>query len=357
MKVALVYDRINKWGGAESVLLVLHELFPEAPLYTSVYDKKSAPWADVFEVRTSFLQKLPLPKNKHEYYPFLMGLAFESFNFDDFDVVISVTHEFAKAIITKPKTLHICYCLTPTSYLWSGYDQYFRNTTLKTLTAPIVNYLRFYDKIIANRPDHYITISKIVQDRIKKYYGLPSDLIYPPVVQGEALHTPSGQYFLIVSRLVPNKKINIAVEAFNKLGLPLKIIGTGREEQNLKNHAKSNVEFLGHLTDRELAGYYRSCLALLVPGIEDFGLVSVEAQSFGKPVIAFKAGGSLETIIKGKTGFFFADQSAKAIIEVVQKSNLKKINAADCIKNAQKFSKEKFKKDFKKKIEELCTKY
>src|SRR6187549_412431 len=148
MKVALVYDRINKWGGAESVLLALHDIFPDAPLYTSVYDKEKTPWAKVFDVRTSFLQKLPLPKNNHEYYPFLMGIAFESFNFDEFDVVISVTHEFAKAIITKPGTLHICYCLTPTSYLWSGYDAYFKPGLMKTLTAPLVKYLRFYDKIV-----------------------------------------------------------------------------------------------------------------------------------------------------------------------------------------------------------------
>lgn len=182
MKVALVYDRVNKFGGAERVLLALHEIWPKAPLYTSVYDKKAAPWANVFEVRTSFLQKLPLPKNEHELYPFLMGIAFESFNFDEFDLVISVTHEFAKAIITKPKTFHLCYCLTPTSYLWSGYENYFHPKPgwFKFLSKPLINYLRWYDKIIAHRPDKYVAISKTVQERIKKIYNQESEVIYPP---------------------------------------------------------------------------------------------------------------------------------------------------------------------------------
>ena len=172
MKVALVYDRINKWGGAESVLLALHEIFPNAPLFTSIYAKELTPWAKPFDVRTSFMQKLPIPKNKHEYYPLLMGPAFETLNFDEFNVVISVTHEFAKAIITKPHTLHICYCLTPTRYLWSGTDAYLGGSLKKRLAEPIFNYLRFYDKIVSHRPDHYIAISRTVKDRIKKYYGL-----------------------------------------------------------------------------------------------------------------------------------------------------------------------------------------
>ena len=183
MRVALVYDRINKFGGAERVLLALHEIFPDAPLYTSVYDKKLTPWADVFNVRTSFLQNLPLPKNAHEIYPFLMGFAFESFNFDKFDLVISVTHEFAKAIITKPGTRHICYCLNPVGYLWDSYKDYFFNKPywFKVLTLPVIKYLRWYDKIIAQRPDEYLTISKTVQERIKRIYQRDSTVIYPPV--------------------------------------------------------------------------------------------------------------------------------------------------------------------------------
>lgn len=181
MRVALVYDRVNKFGGAERVLLELHKIFPDAPLYTSVYDPVATEWAKVFDVRTSFLQNLPLPKNAHEYYPFLMGFAFESFNFDEYDVVISVTHEFAKAVITKPKTLHICYCLNPVGYLWDNYEDYFKNKPiLKFLSSPIIKYLRWYDKIIAQRPDKYVAISKTVASRVKKIYGRESDVIYPP---------------------------------------------------------------------------------------------------------------------------------------------------------------------------------
>lgn len=341
MKVALVYDRINKWGGAEQVLLALHEIWPKAPLYTSVFDKKATPWADVFKVRTSFLQQLPLPKNKHEYYPFLMGLAFESFSFDEFDVVISITSEFCKAIITKPKTLHLCYCLTPTSYLWSGFENYFNSQILKFLSQPMIKFLRCYDKIVCHRPDKYLAISKTVQERIKRYYSQNSDLIYPPVNLG-IQSNETGDFFLVVSRLVPNKKIDVAITAFNKLRLPLKIVGVGREMQNLKKIAKKNIEFLGHLTDQQLAKYYQSCLAVVVPGEEDFGIVAVGAQSFGKPVIAYGHGGATETVIEGKTGYFFDKDLAKTISSV----KLSAIDAKDCIANAQKFSKERFKQAF-----------
>ncbi len=349
MKVALVYDRVNKWGGAESVLLALHEVFPDAPLYTSVYAKDKTPWADVFDVKPSFLQKLPLPKDKHEYYPFLMGPAFEAFNFDGFDIVISITHESAKAVITKPETMHICYCLTPTGYLWSGVDSYLKPGLKKTLLSPVLRYMRFYDKIISKRPDHFIGISKTVQERIKKYYGLESSLVYPPVTLGKV--SKPGDFFLIVSRLVPNKRIDIAVEAFNKLGSPLKIIGTGREFENLKGRAKSNIEFLGHLTDTEVNKYYESCKAFILPGLEDFGITPVEAQSYGKPVVAFRGGGATETVIEEKTGFFFDKQSPESLVETIKKAKFDTIDPRDCAKNAVKFSKDRFKEEFREKIE------
>lgn len=351
MKVALVYDRINKWGGAERVLLALHKIWPEAPLYTSVYDKRLTSWADVFDVRTSFLQKLPLPKNKHEYYPFLMGLAFETFNFDEYDVVVSVTHEFAKAIITKPKTLHLCYCLTPTSYLWSGHEHYFssKSRLFRTLTAPMVRHLRWYDKIIAHRPDRYVAISQVVKERIKKYYGLDSQVIYPPVstIGYQPPTADQADFFLVVSRLVPNKRVDIAVSAFNQSGLPLKVIGKGFEEKKLKSLARDNIEFLSGLTDEELARYYSSCRAVIIPGEEDFSLVAVEAQSFGKPVIAYAAGGVLETVSPGKTGWFFSKHNARSLADLVKSVDLSKINARDCIRNASRFSEVRFAQEFR----------
>jgi glycosyltransferase involved in cell wall biosynthesis len=367
MKVALVYDRLNKWGGAERVLLALHKLYPDAPLYTSVYDKKNASWANVFDVRTSFLQNFPFAVH-HEFYAVLMPMAFESFDFSEFDLVISVTSEAAKGIITKPTTKHICYCLTPTRYLWSGYIEYFKNPILRFLSKPIVMYLRFWDRIAANRPDKYIAISKEVQERIKKYYNQNSTVIYPPLTMwGPVKSNPSRQcslpvravgspssfatpYFLIVSRLVSYKKIDLAIEVFNKLKLPLKIIGTGAEMRSLRAMAGSTIEFLGYLTDKELVGYYSGCRALVFPGLEDFGLTILEAQSFGKPVIAYKAGGALETIIEEKTGIFFDKQTVKDLEAAIKQFNDLKINPDDCIGQAKKFYLKMFKKRFMEEI-------
>ena len=340
MKTALVYDRLNKWGGAERVLLALHKLFPSAPLYTSVYDKKKASWASVFKVKTSFLQSLPFTTN-HELFATLMPIAFESFNFDEFDLVISVTSEAAKGIITKPSTFHLCYCLTPTRYLWSGYDDYFKNSVLKFISKPIVSYLKTWDKIAGQRPDAYIAISKEVQSRISKYYGRESTVVYPPVeafsllassVQlGNKKLDAERSYFLIVSRLVPYKKIDLAVKTFNKLKLPLKIIGVGSEMRRLRAMANSNIEFLGYLTDKELVRYYSECRALVFPGFEDFGLTILEAQSFGKPVIAFRAGGALETIVNDKTGLFFNEQTIESLTKAIQQFNNLTIDQKDCI--------------------------
>ncbi len=359
MKVALAYDRINKWGGAEEVLLALRHLFPAAPLFTSVYDPQKAPWAKVFNIIPSFLQKLPLPKDSHEYYPFLMGPAFESFNFDDFDVVISVTAEFAKAIITKPKTLHICYCLNPTGYLWSSYDQYFsqKGNLFRWVSKPMVTYLRWYDQLVANRPDYYLSISETVKNRIKKYYGQEAPVIYPPTTLGIFKKTQRQDFFLVLSRLVPNKRIDLVVKAFNNLGVPLKIVGTGNEFGNLKRIAKKNIEFLGFVPENEKWALLSKANALVIPGEEDFGLTSVEAQSVGTPVIAFKKGGVTETVIDGKTGFFFEEQSVNSLVSIIKNAPLNEIDQNLCRKNAEKFSTIIFEKAFLATIQELWDRW
>ena len=351
MRIALVYDRVNKIGGAERVLETLHEIYPEAPLYTAVYNSKTAPWAKKFNVIPSFLQKFPLVKSRHEVFPYLMPIAFESFNFDEYDVVISVASEAAKGILTKPHTLHLCYCLTPTRYLWSGYEDYFRKPLFRFFSSPLVAYLRRWDKIAAQRPDVYLAISENVKKRIKKYYHRDSEILYPPLDTAKWKAVDGRQktesYFLVVSRLVSYKKVGMVVEAFNQLGLPLKIIGKGIQETILKRKAKENIEFLGQLTDRELLGYYQKSQAVIFPQEEDFGLVPLEAQACGKPVIAFRGGGALETIIEGKTGEFFSPQTSKALIKVVKNFKPKKYSAKDCRQQAEKFGKEVFKKRFK----------
>ncbi len=346
MKVAIVYDRVNKWGGAERVLLALHELFPDAPLYTSVYDEEGAFWAKSFNVKTSFLQKITVARKSHEFFAALMPIAFESFSFDEYDLVISVTSEFAKSIITKPGTAHICICLTPTRYLWSGYDEYFANPLLRVAAFPVVRFLRKVDRITAYRPDAYIAISEEVKRRIKTYYGQDAEVIYPPVdIPKGSLSTKEGAYFLVVSRLVKYKRVDLAIQAANKLGVSLKIVGVGRERKRLEQMAGKTVTFLGQVSEEELADLYRNAKALIFPGKEDFGIVMVEAQSYGKPVAAFGQGASTEIIIPGKTGELFSEQSVDSLIRVLEKISKSKYNRESCIENAKRFSKEHFKKE------------
>jgi glycosyltransferase involved in cell wall biosynthesis len=358
MKTALVYDRINKWGGAERVLLSLHELFPDAPLYTSVYDKKQAKWAKIFKVETSFLQKFPNIVSNHESYPFLMPIAFEQFNFDNYDLVISVTSESAKGIITKPRTKHICYCLTPTRYLWSGYDEYFKNQIFRFFSRPLVSYLRTWDKVAANRPDFYIAASNEVKKRIKKYYHKDSEVVYPPLyidakVGAGKSQTENSGYFLVVSRLVSYKRIDLAIEACNALKTPLKIIGLGKEEKALRKIAGPTIEFLGNVTDEKLVSYYAQAKALLCPGIEDFGLTIIEVQKYKKPVIAFRAGGALETIREGKTGLFFDHQTKASLTKELQEFDSYSFKGDDCAKQAELFSFKNFKDNFLSLVEKV----
>lgn len=349
MKVALVYDRVNKWGGAERVLLALLNIFPNATLFTSVYDGKKAPWAKVFkEIKTSFLQNIPLAKKYHEFFPVLMPIAFESFSFDNFDLVISLTSEAAKGVITRPPTHHICICLTPTRYLWSGYHEYFSNPVIRFFSYPAVWYLRVWDSVASRRPDKIIAISTNVKKRIERYYSLASVVINPPLmldgkVQKNAKKIP-GNFFLVVSRLVAYKRVDLAIKACNTLGLNLKIVGSGSEEKKLKSMAGSTIEFVGQVTDIELFSYYFSCKALIFPGREDFGLTMVEAQSFGKPVIAYGAGGALDIIIKGETGEFFDAKTPSSLVKVLKNFAPHRYNRESCVRNAERFSYKEFKK-------------
>lgn len=351
MKVALVYDRLNKWGGAERVLLALHKLFPQAPLYTSVYDEKNARWAQVFDVRTSFLQKAEALRGYNDKLPFLMPLAFESFNFDDFELVISVTSEAAKGILTKPGTSHICYCLTPTRYLWSSYDEYFRNGLFRLISKPAVSYLKNWDKIAAQRPDRYIAISAEVSSRINKYYGRESKVIYPPVTleKNKTEVERSERYYLLVSRFSRGsyyKKVELAIKAFNRSGEKLLVVGSGPMLGDLKKLGNSNIEFLGEVSDQRLGKLYAGALSLIFPGKEDFGLVIAEAQSFGTPVIAYKEGGATEIIEEGVSGELFEHQTQDSLLEALKRFEGKSYNKADIKRNSERFSFENFKTEF-----------
>lgn len=323
MKVALVHDWGNQVGGAENVLLTLKELFPDAPVYMSMYDPDVMPAVcRTWEVRTSFMDRLPLVKRHHQAFLPLYPLAFEQFDLDEFDLVISNKSGFCHGIITPPETLHIDYCLTPTRYVWD-YRSYARREGIgrvaNFLLQPVLNYLRTWDRLAADRVDHFVAISREVQRRIHKYYRRDSTIIYPPVeTERFALVDDHKDYFLIVSRLIPYKRIDLAVQAFNELGLPLKIVGHGRDRSALERMAGPNIEFLGRVPDDELQTLLQRCRAFVFPGYEDFGIAPLEANAAGRPVIAYRAGGALDTVVEGKTGLFFDELTSRSLAAAVR---------------------------------------
>ena len=355
MKIAFVYDRVNKWGGAERVLLALHEIWPDAPLFTAVYDARHASWANVLRVHPSFMQHIPLAKNHHEWFPWLTPMAFESFSWEGYDVVLSVTSAEAKDIITKPGTIHICYCLTPTRYLWSGEQEYEKSGFAGSVLRMFSPVLKKWDSIASTRPDYYIAISKRVAGRIEKYYKRNVEkIIYPPV-DTKMFQMPNAQmennYFLCVSRLVPYKRVDVLIKTFNKTGEKLVIVGSGSQKSYLESIAKKNVTFAGDLTDKELAAYYQKARAFVFAGEEDFGIVSLEAQSCGKPVICLRKSGMAETVIEGVTGELFDTD----LTGTLQKFMEKRYDSASCRSNAEKFSVVRFKKEIKEEVMRLIT--
>jgi len=356
MKVAIAYDWANRQsGGAERVLKAIHQIWPQAPLFTSVFDKQAL-WAKEFpSVKTSFINHLPEAKSHHRLFAPLIPIGFEQFNFDSFDLVISISSGPAKGIITKPKTAHICYCLTPPRYFW---EDRFLN---QKIVFPFLFPLRKQDYLLSTRPDFYLTISKNVASKIKKFYQREAEITYPGVdlKKFKIAKKKSSQppFFLIVSRLTGYKKIDLAIKAFNVLGLKLKIIGTGKEADYLKRMAGENISFLGEVDDQRLVKEYQQCQALIFPQEEDLGLTSIEAQACGKPVIAFDKGGAKETVIPEVTGRFFKKQTEKSLIKVVKDFNSENYRTKDCQENAERFSLTNFVISFKEKVERLFRDY
>ncbi|TAK34512.1 MAG: glycosyltransferase family 4 protein [Chloroflexota bacterium] len=349
MKIAFAHDYLYEYGGAERVLEVLHEVWPEAPVYTSIFDPDaiSAPIREM-DVHTTFLQRLPRATRLAKHYFFLYPLAFEQLDLRQYDVVLSISSYMSKAVLTTERARHICYCLTPPRFLW-GYETYLHRSSFNPLARIALPFLtsgvRLWDKIAADRVDQFVSISRTVQARVAKAYRRPSEVIYPPVDTAafrQSSHSP-GQYFLVVSRLGGYKRVDLAVTAFTELGLPLKIVGTGGELARLRGMAGPTVEFLERVPDAELTRLYQGCRALIFPGEEDFGLVLLEAQAAGRPVIAYAAGGALETVIPGQTGELFASQTAEALIEQLRHFDDASYSPAACETNAARFDKEVFK--------------
>ena len=370
-KIAIIYDWIDKWGGVERVLLNLHEIFPNAVFFTSYYDEKKADWAKNLKIKASFLQKFPnfIKKNRilsFIFYPF----AFESFNFTEYDLVISVTSSFAKSIITKPSTVHICYLLTPTRYLWSHERIYLNNKLVRSLVMGYLEKIKRWDYIAAQRPDKIISISKTVKERCLKYYKRNSTVVYPGFdakywkkisnlkAQISNPQLKSQNYFLVVSRLEKYKKVDLAIGVFNKLNKLLVVVGEGSEEKKLKELAKSNIVFLSKITDAELGGLYENAQALIMPQEEDFGYVALEAQFFNRPIISYKKGGALETIVNNKTGIFFDKQTVASLSRAIErfkkiKYNLGRKVAENAVQNLKRFDKKIFINSFKNVISTL----
>ncbi len=371
-KIAIVHDFLTYFGGAERVLMSLHKLYPKAPIYTLLYDeKKMKRYFPEAKIRTSFINKFSKSIRKRKKYllPFFPTAA-ETFDLREFDIVISSSSSFVKGIITKPKTVHICYCHTPTRFLWDWHYNYLKENKVgrlkKIFLIPLLHYLRMWDKTAAERVDYFIANSENTERRIKKFYNRESKVIYPPVDisrRGGSRPAPTAlamtdinkNYFLIVSRLTPYKKIDIAIEAFNKLELPLVIIGDGGDRKRLEKMAENNIKFLGFQLEEKIAEYYQNCQAFIFPGEDDFGITPVEAMSFGKPVLAYRKGGALETIIEGETGEFFDDPIPEILADGVRriKNNCDDYDVEKIKKQAEKFSEEKFEGKMREFVEKI----
>ena len=344
MKLALVHDWLTTLGGAERVLKDLHSLFPDAPIYTVFarkdFLKEHLPNA---RVMTSFLQSIPGISRFHKLAMPLMPMAVESFDLSEFDTVISSSAFFAKGLILKPKTRHICYCYSPMRALWDRNGEYEK--------APILRHLlRIWDRQSSDRVDTFVAISQHVKNRIERYYRKDASIIYPPLhaLPETLTHTPEVKdYFLIVSRLYPYKNVHIAIQAFNKLGYKLVIVGDGPYRKELEQMVRGDITFIGHCDDATVASYYQHCKAFIMPQEEDFGLTALEAMSYGKPVLALKKGGALETITEGVTGEFFADPIPEALADGIKRLNehYPRYHAETIKKSTESFSRERFKRE------------
>jgi len=323
LKVALVHDWLVSAGGGERVVWDFHQIFPDAPIYTLVYDREKAPaWTRECDIRTTRIQRLPGGPKHHKALLSMMPKAWEALDLTEYDLVLSSCSSCCKGVITRPDAVHVCYCHSPIRYVWDLYYEYREGTSsLKRLVMPgIMHKIRQWDYLAAQRVDHFVANSDFVGKRISKFYRRESTTIHPGVHIGDWPIEEAGDYYFVVSRFVHYKRIDLAIEACNKLGRRLVIAGSGgEEEQRLKQLAGPTVEFRGFVSEEEMAHLYAHAKAFLFPGMEDFGLTPVEAMSHGVPVLAFGKGGALETVDGGRTGLFFDEQSADALAECIER--------------------------------------
>jgi glycosyltransferase involved in cell wall biosynthesis len=353
---ALVHDWLNQRGGAENVLEELVGLFPQAPIYTSIYAPERMPdHYRAWDIRTSFMQRLPGVASHHQKFVAFYPLAFQQMDLSGYDLVLSNKSGFCHGVRTaseRSKALHVCYCLTPTRFLWQ-YDLYRQREQIGGATSsalrPLLAQLRKWDLSAARRVDRFIAISSEVQARIRTIYGRESEVIYPPV--DVDYFTPDlqqgvGDYYLVVSRLIPYKRIDLAVEAFRRVPHEkLLVVGEGRDLNALRASAPANVHFLGRQGRDKVRELLRGCRAFLFPGLEDFGIAPVEAMSSGRPVIAFGGGGALDTVLEGVTGELFSEPTAEALAAVLQRFRWKDYAPTACRAQAERFSAQTFRRE------------
>jgi glycosyltransferase involved in cell wall biosynthesis len=327
MKLAIVHDYLAQAGGAERVVEAMHDLWPDAPIYTSVYDPAATfPSFQQMDIRTSFLQRFRFARQAktHKFMLPLFPLAFEHFDMRGYDVVLSHTTSFAKGVITDPETCHICYCHTPSRFAWR-YHEYISqgNYGIRVRRALpfLVHFLRAWDQNAANRVDYFLSNSYNIARRVKKFYGRDSEILYPPVETRRFFveQNPTADYYLVVSRLLVYKRVDLAIQACSKLDIPLKVVGSGPELERLKSIAGPTVQFMGRVPDGQVETLFANCKAFFFPGEEDFGIAPLEAMASGRPVIAYGAGGALETVIDGKTGVFFNEPTVEAVIDAIER--------------------------------------
>ena len=328
LRVALVHHWLVSPGGAEKVLYELHLMYPDAPIFTAAYIPRKFPEFAGADIRTTFLDKIPLLKHKHQLFPIFLGLPFKTLDMSGYDLVISSCAAEAKYVRTGEKTLHICYCHTPVRYYWTDYKWRLKNLPfgkfnwLARIVFPLViGLLRRIDYKAAQGVNVFVANSEHIRKRIKQYYHRESTVIYPPIITERLSQEPTGNrdYYLIVGRQVASKRLDVAVDAFNELGLPLKVAGEGEEIARQRPRAKSNIEFLGRVSELERNRLFAGAKALVYPPEEDFGMVPVEAMAAGTPTIAFNKGGAPEYVIDGQTGVLFESQTGAALAEAVRR--------------------------------------
>ncbi|HEY8745171.1 MAG TPA: glycosyltransferase [Chloroflexota bacterium] len=362
LRVALVHDYLNQMGGAEQVVEVLHDLFPSAPLYVSVYDQNVMPESfRSMDVRTSFMQRIS-PKRSISYKLLpLFPVAFERFDLRGYDLVLSSTTTFAKGVLTRPGTCHICYCNTPFRYLWM-YQEYLENervsppmeAALSALAVP----LRLWDYAAAQRVDYFLAGSANAARRIRKFYRREAEVLHSPVdAASMPLGSGPGDYYLVAGRHQPYKRMDLAIAACNRLQRRLVVTGTGPETARLKAMAGPAVEFLGHVDRATLRRTFAGCRALLWPGEEDYGIAPVEAQAAGRPVIALARGGVLETVRDGITGVFFQEQTVDALVAAMQRAELTVFDVATVRQHALQFDTRAFKAKLVTTVARLLAEY